>query len=97
MPKTDLLLAATYDADRYAGMKQRHAIERQLKDNAAERALRVDAPHERRWTRLLARLRPDHSLTPYLCRLSSGGMGRTAIRLVNGEWMAVCVRGAPLR
>lgn len=82
MPNTDLLLAAAHDADRYRGMERRHAI---------ERALREDATHEPIWTRLLARFRPEHSLTPYSCRLPSGEMGRTAIKFLEGEWKAVCV------
>ena len=82
MPKTDLLLAATFDADRYRGMERRHAF---------ERALREDARHEPIWTRLLARFRPEHSLTPYPCRLPSGEMGRSAIKFLEGEWTAVCV------
>ncbi len=87
MPSTDLLLAATFDADRYRGMERRHAIERALR----ERALREVATHEPIWTRLLARFRPEHSLTPYPCRLPSGEMGRSAIKFLEGEWTAVCV------
>jgi len=82
MPNTDPLLAATFDADRYRGIERRHAI---------ERALREDATHEPIWTRLLARFRPEHSLTPYPCRLPSGEMGRSAIKFLEGEWTAVCV------
>jgi hypothetical protein len=91
MPPTDLLLGAAVDADRYAGMTQRHAIERQLRANEIERVRREDGTRERPWTRLVARLRPDHSLTPYPCRLPGGDLGRTAIKSVNGEWTAVCV------
>ena len=82
MLKTDLLLAATFDADRCRGIERRHAI---------ERALREDAGHEPVWTRLLARLRPEHSLTPYPCRLPSGEMGRSAIKFLEGEWTTLCV------
>jgi hypothetical protein len=83
MPNTDLLLAATLVADRYRGMERRHAIERELRE---------DVTHEPIWTRLLARLRPEHSLTPYPCRLPSGEMGRSAIKFLEGEWTAVCLR-----
>ena len=34
-----------------------------------------------------------HELTDYPCRLPDGSMGRVAIREVEGEWEAVCVRG----
>ena len=34
-----------------------------------------------------------HELTDYPCRLPDGDMGRVAIREVEGEWEAVCVRG----
>jgi hypothetical protein len=40
---------------------------------------------------LLDRMRPEHSLTPYACRLPDGDLGRTAIRFLDGEWTAVCV------
>lgn len=40
---------------------------------------------------LRARLEDRHSLTEYPCRLPDGRIGRTAIRRVEGEWVAVCV------
>jgi len=33
-----------------------------------------------------------HSMTDYPCRLPDGRMGRTSIRQVQGEWVALCVR-----
>jgi hypothetical protein len=39
---------------------------------------------------LMARLRPEHSLTSYRCRLPNGRMGRVAAVVVDGEWTLVC-------
>jgi hypothetical protein len=37
-----------------------------------------------------ARVRRDHSLTDYPCRLPDGGTGRVAVVLLEGEWTVVC-------
>lgn len=38
------------------------------------------------------RVRYRHAMTDYPCRLPDGRMGRTAIRHVDGDWVAVCIR-----
>jgi hypothetical protein len=86
-------LAGPRDEDRYRGMERRLAIERALRETAIERATGEHSAGEPFWARLLTRLRPDHSLTPYACRLPSGELGRTAIKFRDGEWTAVCVPG----
>jgi hypothetical protein len=89
MAYSDLALAATYHEEQERVLERRLEHRRALHEQAIERALREN--HERLWMRLLDRIRPDHSLTPYPCRLPSGDQGRTAIKLLGGEWMAVCV------
>jgi hypothetical protein len=48
-------------------------------------------PLARLTSTLRARAEDAHSLTDHPCRLPDGSIGRTAIRLVDGEWVAVCV------
>jgi hypothetical protein len=71
-------------------MDRRYEMERTYEIERAQ-APSASPAHDRTWTRLLARLRPDHSLTAYACRLPSGDLGRTAIKFLNEEWTAVCV------
>jgi hypothetical protein len=70
-------------------MERTYEIERAIQVNALAQA--PSGNRDRTWTRLLARLRPDHSLTAYACRLPSGDLGRTAIKFLDEEWTAVCV------
>jgi hypothetical protein len=44
-----------------------------------------------------ARFEDRHALTELPCRMPDGRIGRTAIREVEGDWIAVCVlpRGKP--
>ena len=75
--------------DRRSEMERTYEIERARRSNALAQA--PSANRDRTWTRLLARLRPDHSLTAYACRLPSGDLGRTAIKFLDDEWTVVCV------
>ena len=89
MPYSDLALAATYQQERRRTLERRLEHSRALHEQAIDRTL--EEHHDRLWSRLLDRIRPEHSLTPYACRLPSGDMGRTAIKFLGGEWTAVCV------
>jgi len=89
MPYSDLALAATYQQERRRTLERRLEHRRALHEGAIERTLMES--RDRLWIRLLDRIRPEHSLTPYACRLPSGDLGRTAIRFLGGEWTAVCV------
>jgi hypothetical protein len=89
MPYSDLAVAATCHEERGRILERRLEHSRALHEQAIERALREN--HDRLWMRLLDRIRPEHSLTPYPCRLPSGDQGRTEIRFLGGEWTAVCV------
>jgi len=86
-----LQLAATRDEERARRMNMHLETERQLHAPVVEPVVPARPVHDRQWLRLLDRIRPQHDLTPYACRLPSGDMGRTAIRFLNGEWTAVCV------
>jgi hypothetical protein len=80
-------MATLHDEGQY-----RH-LERTISQRRAVRSLQADRPSPLAILRAgLVRLarREDHSLTDYPCRLPDGSMGRTAIRLVDGEWAAVC-------
>ena len=39
---------------------------------------------------ILARMRPEHSLTDYPCRLADGSIGRVAVVQQAGEWTLLC-------
>jgi hypothetical protein len=86
-----LELAATRDEERVRRLDQRLNTQRALREPVIEPVVRASQVHDPLWLRLLDRIRPEHSLTPYACRLPSGDLGRTAIKLLNGEWTAVCV------
>ena len=86
-----LELAATRDEERVRRLDQRLTAERALREPVIEPVVPARRVHERLWLQLLDRIRPEHSLTSYACRLPSGDMGRTAIKFLNGEWTAVCV------
>jgi hypothetical protein len=86
-----LELAATRDNERVRRMDQRLPAERALRAPVVEPVVPARRVHDRRWLQLLDRIRPEHSLTAYACRLPSGDMGRTAIKFLDGEWMAVCM------
>jgi hypothetical protein len=80
----EYLLFETIDADR-----QRDALHRSraraIREGGSRRPARATL-----WARVRARLRPDHSLTDYPCRLPDGSIGRVAAVLVDGEWTLVC-------
>ncbi len=86
-----LELAATRDEEQARRMDQRRNTQGALREPAIEPVVRAGEVHDPRWLRLLDRIRPEHSLTPYACRLPNGDLGRTAIKSLNGEWTAVCV------
>jgi hypothetical protein len=86
-----LELAATRDNERARRLNQRLDAERALRDPTTEPVVPASEVHDRLWLRLLDRIRPEHGLTTYACRLPSGDLGRTAIKFLNGEWTAVCV------
>jgi hypothetical protein len=86
-----LELAATRDNERVRRMDHRLPAEPALRAPVLEPALPARRVHDRLWLQLLDRIRPEHSLTTYACRLPSGDLGRTAIKLLDGEWTAVCV------
>jgi len=79
-------LAEACEQDRHRGEERHHAHERALRDARAERpslAVRLRAA-------ILARMRPDHSLTDYPCRLPDGSIGRVAVVQHGGEWTLLC-------
>jgi hypothetical protein len=86
-----LEMATVRDNERARRLNQRLDNERALRDPTIEPVVPASQVHDRLWLRLLDRIRPEHSLTAYACRLPSGDLGRTAIKLLNGEWTAVCV------
>jgi hypothetical protein len=86
-----LELAVTREEERVRRLDQRLYTQSALREPEIEPVVRAGAVHDPRWLRLLDRIRPGHSLTPYACRLPSGDLGRTAITFLNGEWIAVCV------
>jgi len=86
-----LELAATRDEERARRLDRRLDTEWTLREPAIEPVAPANPARDRLWLRLLDRIRPEHSLTPYACRLQSGDLGRNAIRFLNGEWTAVCV------
>jgi len=98
MQSSYLELAASRDEERAPLWDQRLDTERALREPAIEPVVPANPVHDPLWLRLLDRIRPGHSLTPYACRLPSRDLGRTAIQFLNGEWAAVCVpdpRGRP--
>ena len=90
MPYTDPRFGGPRVEARTRAMDRRYEMERTYEIERAQ-APSASPAHDRTWTRLLARLRPDHSLTAYACRLPSGDLGRTAIKFLDDEWTAVCV------
>ena len=88
MPYTDPRFCAPRIDDRSRATEKRYEMERTYE---IERAQAPSDNHDPIWARLFARLRPDHSLTAYACRLPSGDLGRTAVRFLDEEWVAVCV------
>jgi hypothetical protein len=86
-----LELATTRDNERVRRLDRRLDTERALREPVIEPVVPARQVHDGLWLRLLDRIRPEHSLTTYACRLPSGDMGRTAIKFLNGEWTAVCV------
>jgi hypothetical protein len=86
-----LELTATRDNERARRLDQRLPAERALRAPVIEPVVPARRAYDRLWLQLLDRIRPEHSLTSYACRLPSGDLGRTAIKLLNGEWTAVCV------
>jgi hypothetical protein len=80
-------MATLHDEGEYRHLERAISQRRALRRPEADRTLRLA-----RVRAGLARLirREDHSLTDYPCRRPDGSMGRTAIRLVDGEWAAVC-------
>ena len=91
MQDSYLDLAASRDEERARRLDARLDTERALREPVIEPIVPARQVHDRLWLRLLDRIRPGHSLTPYACRLPSGDLGRTAIQFLNGEWTAVCV------
>jgi len=84
--KLPYTLADTYEQDRHRGEEQRHAIHRALLEGAPagpSLAVRLQAA-------ILTRLRRDHSLTDYACRLPDGSIGRVAVVQDGGEWTLLC-------
>jgi hypothetical protein len=86
-----LELAATRDEERARRLGFCLNTQRALREPLIEPVMPARKVHDPFWLRLLDRIRPEHSLTPYACRLPSGDLGRTGIKLLNGEWTAVCV------
>ncbi len=86
MKDSNLDLAASRDEERARRLDARLDTERALREPVIEPVARAGEVHDPRWLRLLDRIRPGHSLTPYACRLPSGDLGRTAIQFLNGEW-----------
>jgi hypothetical protein len=70
-------------------------LETMARVEEARRANLVDGSRPRYLTwfaGLRDRVRYRHAMTDYPCRLPDGRMGRTAIRHLDGDWVAVCVR-----
>ncbi len=91
MQYSHLQLAATRHEERARRLDRRVDTERALREPAIEPVVPANRVHDRHWLRLLDRIRPEHDLTPYACRLPTGELGRTAIKFLGGEWTAVCV------
>jgi hypothetical protein len=79
-------LAETYEQDRHRGEERRHAHHRALLEGGPSGP---SLPARLRAT-ILARMRPDHSLTDYPCRLPDGSIGRVAVVQQGGEWALLC-------
>jgi hypothetical protein len=90
---TNSLLAAHADTDRHRGEERRHEHHRELSEARAESPSlfsRSQSQFGRLEIAIRTRLRPEHSLTDYACRLPDGRMGRVAVIERNGDWEMVC-------
>jgi len=80
------MLASTYEADRDRGEARRHEHQRARNEAQGDRV----STRARVMAAVRSRLKPEHSLTDYPCRLPDGRMGRVAVVRDRGDWVMVC-------
>jgi len=80
------ILASAYEADRYRGEGRCHEHRRALVEGQGERV----SIQARVMAAVRSRLKREHSLTDYPCKLPDGRLGRVAVVRQRGDWVMVC-------
>jgi hypothetical protein len=80
-----LYLTDTFEADIRRNLRYAHHRAALLESRAGHASLPA-----RLQAAILTRLRRDHSLTDYACRLPDGSIGRVAVVQHGGEWTLLC-------
>lgn len=85
MSPGDLYITYTLEADIRRSLRYAHHRAALLESRAGRASLPA-----RLQAALLARMRRDHALTDYACRLPDGSIGRVAVVQHGGEWTLLC-------